>query len=129
MTLLPRRSLVDQEPHKLRVLRSIRSGATNFAKRLPVLAFACLMAFALNALVADQTREEKVKEHIKAMQADGSITNVINLLIVDGTFCAIHGHSWGPHIHRTAEYSPNRIGCRECKVCRLHQELYESDWR
>ena len=69
------------------------------------------------------------KSHLKASKEDGSITNLIEELVRSGEFCRIRGHSWGEHMHITMEYSPNRIGCRECKVCRLHQSQYATEWK
>lgn len=66
---------------------------------------------------------------IKEMEEDGSLTNVINLLATSGKLCAVKGHAWGSHLHVTLEYDQGRIGCRECKVCKLHQSQYASDWK
>ena len=38
--------------------------------------------------------DELARSHIKIMQDDGSITNVINLLISEGIFCQVRGHKW-----------------------------------
>lgn len=43
--------------------------------------------------------------------------------------CSVRGHVWGDHLHVTLEYVPSRIGCRECKVCGLHQSQYASEWK
>jgi len=69
------------------------------------------------------------RDHIKEMESDGSLTNVINLLITSGKFCAIHGHVWGDHMHVTLEYEPGRIGCRQCHICGLHQSQHATDWK
>lgn len=69
------------------------------------------------------------KTQIEAMKYAGTLTNVINLLASSGQFCQVRGHVWGPHAHVTLEYVSNRIGCRECKVCGLHQEQYATEWK
>lgn len=75
------------------------------------------------------TLDDLAKSHIQTMQADGSITNVLNLLITEGTFCQVRGHTWGQHFHLTLEYSPGKAGCRECSICKLHQTQYVTDWK
>lgn len=89
----------------------------------------CGAAVACSALLAAVNMDDLAKSHIKAMQDDGSITNVLNMVITNGTFCQVRGHSWGQHMHVTLEYSPSRIGCRECKICGLHQEQYATEWK
>lgn len=56
-------------------------------------------------------------------------TALLNVLVADGTFCRVRGHSWGAHAHFTLEHAPGRVGCRECQVCGLHQEQYASEWK
>lgn len=56
-------------------------------------------------------------------------TDLVNVLVTDGTFCKVRGHSWGAHAHVTLEHVPSRVGCRKCQVCGLHQEQYASEWR
>lgn len=56
-------------------------------------------------------------------------TNHIKQLIQSGEFCSVVGHSWGSHMHVTLEYMPNRIGCRECSVCKMHQEQFATEWK
>lgn len=69
------------------------------------------------------------RDRVKEMELDGSLTNVINLLITSGKFCAIRGHAWGTHMHVTLEYEPGRIGCRQCQICGLHQSQHTTDWK
>jgi hypothetical protein len=90
-------------------------------KRIPILLILLLLA-AVNL-------EELGKSHIKAMRDDGSLTNVVNTLVADGTFCQVRGHQWGTHMHITLEYSPNRVSCRQCQLCGLHQSQYATDWK
>lgn len=73
--------------------------------------------------------EASNRDHIKEMESDGSLTNVINALVSSGKLCAVRGHSWGEHGHFTLEYDPGRIGCRECKNCGLHQTQRATDWK
>lgn len=80
-------------------------------------------------LLASTSPDDIAKAHIKAMQNDGSITNAVNLLVKDGLFCSVRGHAWGMHVHQTLEYVPDRIACRECKACGLHQAQYVSEWK
>ena len=93
------------------------------------LALAVGLAVLASAQVPPVQVANLAKAHIKAAKDDGSITNLVEELVVSGEFCRIRGHSWGDHLHITAEYSPNRIGCRECKVCRLHQSQYATEWK
>lgn len=81
------------------------------------------------AVIAQVSADALAAKHVKEMREDGSITNVVNLLISSGEFCRVHGHAWGPHLHVTLEYMPDRISCRECKVCGLHQSQYVTDWK
>lgn len=89
---------------------------------------ATALAVACSVLLAAGL-DDTAKGHIKAMQDDGSITNVVNMLVTNGTICAVRGHSWGNHMHVTLEYWPSRIGCRECKICGLHQSQYATEWK
>ncbi len=52
----------------------------------------------------------------------------INAMCADGSVCAVRGHAWGDHVHTTLEYSPGRIGCRQCSLCGAHQNLYH-EWK
>jgi len=88
-----------------------------------------LAAVASSVLLAAVNMDDLAKSHIKAMQADGSITNVLIMLITNGIFCQVRGHTWGEHMHVTLEYSPNRIGCRQCKACGEHQSQYATEWK
>lgn len=56
-------------------------------------------------------------------------TDLVNVLVTDGTFCKVRGHSWGAHMHVTLEHVPSRVGCRKCQVCGLHQEQHASEWK
>lgn len=87
-----------------------------------------------SVLLADLTNardplSELARAHVITMQADGSITNVINLLVASGELCRIRGHAWGSHLHVTLEYMPDRIACRECKVCGVHQSQFATEWK
>lgn len=72
---------------------------------------------------------ESNRDYIKEMELSGSLTNTINLLVTSGKLCAVRGHVWGEHMHVTLEYEPGRIGCRECKLCGLHQSKHATDWK
>lgn len=65
----------------------------------------------------------------KILVSESGRTNIVNSLVANGEFCRVRGHTWGDHMHVTLEYSPSRIGCRECKVCGLHQEQYATEWK
>lgn len=94
----------------------------NLAPFLLITTISCVFAATL-------TVEETTKSHIAAMRKDGSLTNVVNALVADGTFCAIRQHSFQSHLHVTLEYVSNKAGCRECSMCGLHQTMYLSDWK
>lgn len=104
------------------------------SKLIVLTATALAVGFSAWLAVADLTNVhdpllELAYAHTKAMQADGSITNVINLLATSREFCRIRGHAWGPHLHVTLEYVPDRIACRECKICGLHQSQMATEWK
>ena len=61
--------------------------------------------------------------------ATNTFSSVIKEMAKSGELCKTIGHQWHDHTHVTLEYSPNRIGCRECGVCGLHQSRYADDWR
>jgi len=83
----------------------------------------------LTAMLLGSSQNDEAKRHIAKMRADGSITNVIAILIADGTFCQVSGHVWGQHSHNTLEYSPSRVNCRQCAACGLHQEQHVTSWK
>lgn len=65
----------------------------------------------------------------KMLVTDEGRTNIVNTLIASGEFCRVRGHTWGNHMHVTLEYSESRIGCRECKICGVHQEKHATEWK
>lgn len=88
-----------------------------------------------NVLTFVEKRDYPHFEAITFNQATGdlsihgqTLTNYVNKISTDGTFCRVRGHTWGEHMHVTAEYSPNALACRQCSLCGLHQERYE-EWR
>lgn len=86
-------------------------------------------AVACSALLAAVNMEELAKSHIKSMRDDGSITNVVNTLITDGTVCQVRGHKW--------EFGCGMVGClvnhggpmRHCSVCGTTQTQEIGPWR
>ncbi len=85
---------------------------------------------ATNVLFRDgEVRLETERENFTFTLSPAGLTNAINSLVSSGEFCRVRGHAWGQHIHTTAEYSPNKLGCRECKVCGLHQTQYATEWK
>lgn len=55
-------------------------------------------------------------------------TNIINRLVESGEICRVRGHAWRDHLHVTLEYVAGRAGCRECGLCRLHQNQI-TEWK
>ena len=88
------------------------------------LAVACsaVLAAALNL-------DELAKAHVKAMRDDGSITNVVNLIVSDGTFCQVRGHKWefgcGVNGCLVNHYAP----MRHCAVCGSTQTQKVGPWQ
>lgn len=86
---------------------------------------------ACGTLLAAVSLDETAKAHIKAMHDDGSITNVVNTLIADGTVCQVRGHQW--------EFGCGMVGClvnhsgpmRHCSFCSTTQpmEVEPSNWQ
>lgn len=86
---------------------------------------------ACGTLLAAVSLDDLAKSHIKAMRNDGSITNVVNTLIADGTVCQVRGHRW--------EFGCGMSGClvnhggpmRHCPFCSTTQpmEVEPSNWK
>ena len=73
--------------------------------------------------------EPIAKQHIQTMRDDGSLTNVVKLLVESGEFCQIHGHAWGSHTVTTLLYRPDNPQSRECKICGKVQERTQTEWK
>lgn len=59
-----------------------------------------------------------------------SRTNIVNTLVESGEFCRVRGHIWDAmHIETTLLYNPNPGSCRQCSVCKLHQERQPGEWK
>lgn len=70
------------------------------------------------------------RNYVASMREDPVLlTNTVNLLAKNGLICRVLGHAWVPHLHTTLEYVPDKIACRECKLCGLHQTQFASDWK
>ena len=60
---------------------------------LLIFIFYCTTSFASES-PSLSTNSTKAKIHIKSMQEDGSINDVVDLLISDGVVCQIRNHIW-----------------------------------
>lgn len=57
-------------------------------------------------------------------------TNIINTLVESGEFCRVRGHTWNPiHGHFTLLHRPSDALCRECFICKAHQERQIGEWK
>lgn len=88
----------------------------------------CIVGLAC-AVFAAVSVDELAANHIKAMRDDGSVTNVIEKLVSDGTFCEVRGHQW--------VLGCGQIGClvyhsgptRHCSVCSSVQAQQLGPWK
>lgn len=86
-------------------------------------------------VVTNQSVTITPQEHIDAMHADGTLTNVVRQLLADGTVCAVRGHAWGGG--RPGELDSNLVYAdlhpgvffRTCRLCGLVQSQKLTDWR
>ena len=59
------------------------------------------------------------KSHIEEMRSDGSITNVVNMLIENGTVCNVRGHKWEAGCGTFGCLVIHTVPMRHCIVCGL----------
>lgn len=78
--------------------------------------------------------QEKAAEHVAAMKADGTVTNVVRQLASDGSICAVVGHAWrdgrpgeGDGVY-FADYHPG-TSYRTCRICGGCESQSITDWR
>lgn len=84
--------------------------------------------FSPTGIEADK-QNDLVKSHIKSMQDDGSITNVINLLVTNGTFCQIRGHQWEGGCGMDGCLVIHNNPMRHCPVCGTIESREIGPWR
>lgn len=71
---------------------------------------------------------DKTAEHIAAMKADGSLTNVVQTLVRDGTICAIRGHVWEGGCGNPGCLVLHQNPIRHCTICRAVQSQKVGAW-
>ena len=86
-------------------------------------------AVACSAWLAAVSMDELAKSHVKSMRDDGSITNVINLLVTNGTFCQVREHKWESGCGISGCLVIHRGPIRHCPVCRKVQSQEIGPWR
>lgn len=72
------------------------------------------------------------QNHIDRLREAGMLTNVINQLVADGSFCHVRGHKWefGAGLGAvTLLYESNPKPSRNCAVCGLVQTQEVGPWK
>ena len=67
----------------------------------------------------------KITHHLEVVS---DRTNHIKRIAASGELCTVIGHSWEGHMHYTLEYVEGRLGCRQCRFCKAHQDKF-TDWK
>lgn len=68
---------------------------------------------------------------IKTMQENGSLTNIVNLLISKGLVCEVRGHKWEPGCGIMGCVVYHTGAMRHCSVCgkTQTQAITIGDWK
>ena len=84
----------------------------------------------LRSIVNVPNPNDLAKYHIKTMTDDGSITNVLNMVIADGTFCRVRGgHNWQGGCGMSGCLVNHVGGIRHCTVCLTVQTQEPGQWK
>jgi hypothetical protein len=84
------------------------------------------LLYATNVIVV-----RDAQSHIKAMREDGSLTNVVNALVADGTFCQVRGHKLelGCGVMGCLVNHPDVLRMRHCPMCGSVQTQEAGPWK
>lgn len=86
------------------------------------------------SMVATNVRIMKTgtNDAFPAITNRANITNVVNTLVADGTFCAVRGHIWADdlsHMVHAVHYINRPPEVRKCQVCSIKQSRDKTEWK
>lgn len=89
---------------------------------------------ALCAFSDSDALQQKAIKHVEAIIADGTLTNVVQLLTSSGQVCQVKGHMWRegrPGENDGLRYLDIHTGTsyRTCRICGACQSQSVNDWK
>ena len=91
---------------------------------------------ATNWAVHRASPEQRADMYVSSIRVDGSLSNVVNLLVSQGEVCKVKGHFWrdgrpgeNEYGHGIfADYHPG-VSYRTCRLCGACQSKTEGEWK